>query len=104
MYRSSCLRFLKYLDQKEIKCCASIRPEIIKEFHISDPHSTAEARNAYSVRIRGFLNYLADLGYVPITLQLALTTEKAQKSEIPLFPDAERLPSIYKRVLLEAVP
>lgn len=73
MYRSSCLRFLKFLDKKEIKCCAMISPEIIKEFHISDSHSTAEARNAYSVRIRQFLDYLANLGYVPITLRLALT-------------------------------
>lgn len=95
LYRSSCLRFLKYLDQKEIKCCASIRPEILKEFHISDPHSTAEARNAYSVRIRGFLNYLADLGYVPITLQLALTTEKAQKSEIVEILTDKEITSIY---------
>lgn len=30
-------------------------------------HSTAEARNAYSVRICQFLDYLADLGYVPLT-------------------------------------
>lgn len=95
MYRSSCLRFLKYLDQKEIKCCASIRPEIIKKFHISDPHSTAEARNAYSVRIRGFLNYLADLGYVPITLQLALTTQKAQKTKIVEILTNEEIISIY---------
>ncbi len=95
LYRSSCLRFLKYLDQKEIKCCASIHPEILKEFHISDPHSTAEARNAYSVRIRGFLNYLADLGYVPITLQLALTTGKAQKAEIVEILSDEEVTSIY---------
>ena len=95
MYRSSCLRFLNYLDQKEIKCCASIHPEILKEFHISDPHSTAEARNAYTVRIRGFLNYLADLGYVPITLQLALTTEKAQKAEIVEILSDEEITSIY---------
>lgn len=95
MYRSSCLRFLKYLDQKKIKCCASILPEIIKEFHISDPHSTAEARNAYSVRVRGFLNYLADLGYVPITLQLALTTEKAQRTKIVEILTDEENTSIY---------
>ena len=95
MYRSSCLRFLKYLDQKDIKCCAAISPEIIKEFHISDPHSTAEAKNAYSVRVRGFLNYLADLGYVPITLQLALTTKKAQRTEIVEILTDEEITSIY---------
>ena len=41
MYLHSCVRFLTFLDKKEIKCCDMIRPEIIKEFHISDPHSTS---------------------------------------------------------------
>lgn len=95
MYRSSCMRFLKYLDQKEIKCCASIHPEIIKEFHISDPHSTAEARNAYSSRIRGFLDYLADRGDVPVTLQLALTNEKAPRVDIVEILTDEEITSIY---------
>jgi len=95
MYRSSCLRFLKFLDSHEISCCSMISPEIIKAFHISDPHSTAEARNAYSVRIRQFLDYLADLGYVPITLQLALTTECAQKTEIVETLSEEEVASVY---------
>ena len=95
MYRSSCLRFLKFLDRKEIMCCSMISPEIIKEFHISDPHSTAEARNAYSVRIRGFLGYLADMGYLAVTLQLALTTECAQKTEIVETLTKEEVASVY---------
>jgi integrase len=104
MYRSSCLRFLKFLDKKEIKCGASISPEIIKEFHILDPHSTAEAKNAYSARIRGFLNYLADLGYVPITLQLALTTEKAPKIEIVEILTDEEVTSIYSLITKAGKP
>ncbi|EQB89771.1 integrase [Clostridium punense] len=95
MYHSSCLRFLKFLEDKEIKCCDMINPMIIKEFHASDPHSTAEARNAYSVRIRGFLDYLADLGYVPVTLQMALTTECAQKTEIVDILTDEEITSVY---------
>lgn len=95
MYRSSCLRFLKFLDKEGIKSCAMITPEIIKEFHISDPHSTAESKNAYSVRIRGFLNYLADLGYVPETLHLALTTECAQRTKIIEILTNEEIASIY---------
>ena len=72
-----------------------ISPEIIKEFHISDPHTTAEARNAYSVRIRQFLDYLADMGYVPVTLQLALTTECAQKTEIVETLSEVEIASVY---------
>ena len=96
MYRASCLKFLKFIDKKEIQSCAMISRKIIKEFHISDPHSTAEARNAYSVRIRQFLGYLADLGYVPATLQLALTTECAQKSVIVEILTDEEIASVYK--------
>ena len=95
MYRSSCLRFLKFLDQKKIGCCAEISPEIIKEFHISDPHSTAEARNAYSVRIRRFLDHLSELGYVPATLQMALSTECAEKAEIVETLTEEEVAAIY---------
>lgn len=95
MYRSSCLRFLKFLKEKEIKCCDMINPMIIKEFHDSDPHSTAEARNAYGVRIRGFLDYLADLGYVPVTLQMALASECGQKTEIVDILTDEEIASVY---------
>lgn len=95
MYHSSCLRFLKFLEQKKISCCAGISPEIIKEFHVSDLHSTAEARNAYSVRIRGFLDYLSVLGYVPETLPLALSTECAVKTEIVETLTVEEVDAVY---------
>ena len=96
MYRSSCLRFFKFIDKKGIQSCAMISPKIIKEFHISDPHSTAEARNAYSVRIRQFLGYLADLEYVTATLQMTLATECAQKSVIVEILTDEEITSVYK--------
>ncbi|MBC8343930.1 MAG: tyrosine-type recombinase/integrase [Bacteroidetes bacterium] len=95
MYRSSCLRFLNFLDQEGVKSSEMITPEIIKKFHISDPHSTTEARNAYSVRIRGFLNYLADLGYVAITLHLAMTTKKAPKAKIVETLTDEEITTVY---------
>jgi Site-specific recombinase XerD len=95
MYRSSCLRFLKFLEQKKISRCAGISPEIIKEFHVSDLHSTAEARNAYSIRIRGFLDYLSVLGYVPETLPLALSTECAVKTEIVETLTDEEVDAVY---------
>lgn len=96
MYIHSCVRFLTFLDKKEIKCCDMIHPEIIKEFHISDPHSTSEARNAYSVRIRQFLAYLAELGYVTDTLPLALTTECARKTRVVEILTDEEIASVYR--------
>jgi integrase len=95
MYRSSCLRFLKFLDKKDVKSCNMISPEIIKEFHVSDLHSTPEGRNAYSARIRGFLDYLSDMGYVPGTLKLAITTECAQKAEIIEILTDDEIDSVY---------
>ena len=95
MYRSSCLRFLNFLDKEGVKSSEMITPDIIKKFHISTPHSTSEAKNAYSVRIRGFLKYLADLGYVPTTLHLAMTTEKAQKTKIVETLTDEEISHVY---------
>jgi site-specific recombinase XerD len=95
MYRSSCLRFLKFLDKKNIESCTMISPEIIKEFHVSDLHSTPEGRNAYSARIRGFLDYLSDMGYVPRTLKLAISTECAQKAEIIEILTDDEIDSVY---------
>lgn len=104
MYRSSCLRFLKFLDERSIKCCSMISPEIIKEFHASDPHSTSEGRNAYSVRIRGFLDYLSDMGYVPETLKLAITTECAQKTEIIEILTDDEIDSVYSFRIKASTP
>ena len=95
MYRSSCLRFLKFLDKSSIESCTMINPEIIKKFHVSDLHSTPEGRNAYSARVRGFLDYLSDMGYVPGTLKLAITTECAQKTEIIEILTDDEIDSIY---------
>lgn len=82
MYRSSCLRFLNYITLKGITAWESLKPEIIKEFHFSDLHSTPEGRNAYASKIRGFLDYLADTGFAPSTLQLSLSSTSAARTDI----------------------
>ena len=64
MYRSSITRFCAFLVKEGISSFRQVDAELIKKFNISDPHKTAEGKNAYNVRIRKFLFYLAQNGYV----------------------------------------
>jgi site-specific recombinase XerD len=96
MYRSACLRFLRYLDQVGITAWDMITPEVIKNFHLSDTHTTPEARNAYASKCRGFLEYLAVKGYVTSTLQLALSNESASRIDITRTLDENDISAIYE--------
>ena len=96
MYRSSCLRFLGYLGQVGITAWDMITPEMIKDFHLSDPHTTPEARNAYAAKCRGFLEYLAVKGHIPSTLKLALSNESAARLDIIRTLDEHDISAIYE--------
>ena len=63
MYRSSITRFCFFIVDKGLSSFSEITPGLLKEFNISDIHSTPEGKNAYNVRIRKFLFYLAETGY-----------------------------------------
>ena len=79
MYRSCCLRLLEYLTEIGINSWDTITPENIKGFHRQDPHSTPEAKNAYSSRIKTFLEYLGELGHVHPALFMAVPNECAPR-------------------------
>lgn len=95
MHRSSCLRLLKFLKGKGIDCCDRITPEIVQEFHLQDIHSTTEGKNAYAVRYRMFMDYLADLNMIPATLQLAMPTKIAPKTVIVRTISENEIRDIY---------
>jgi integrase len=95
MNRVSVLRFLGYLSQTGIIDWSQISPGTIKNFHLSDPHSTPEGKNAYSSKIRQFLAYLADHDIVPAYLQLALSGECAPKTSIVKTLEDEDIAAIY---------
>jgi site-specific recombinase XerD len=82
MCRSSCIRFLEYLCSIGIDSWEHVSPEILKEFHRQDFHSTPESKNAYSIKIRQFLEYLGELGQVPPALFLAVPSESARRTRI----------------------
>lgn len=58
MYKSSNLKFCKYLQSLEIESFSSLTPTMIKDFNLQDKHKTPEGKAAYNCRIRNFLIYL----------------------------------------------
>lgn len=60
MYKSSCLRFCHFLSDKGINSFGMVTPLLLNEFNENDLHLTCEGKNAYNVRIRGFLKYLEE--------------------------------------------
>lgn len=95
MNRVSVLRFLGYLSSIGITDWAQVSSEIIKDFHLSDPHSTPEGRNAYAAKIRQFLEYLAEHESVPSYLPLALSRECAPRTNIIKTLGGEDIATIY---------
>lgn len=57
---NSIFRFITYLTNLGINSYESIKPEHIFSFVAKDPHSTEEGKNAYIIRVKGFLIFLKD--------------------------------------------
>ena len=78
----ACTRFLLFLQSKNITDAGTITPIIIKDYHVQATHRTAEGKNAYIRRIRGFFRFLASNELAPKTLEFAFPTEKAHRLSI----------------------
>lgn len=64
MIRSSLCRFCNYLDRIGVKSFQEMNASHIKQFNENDVHKTAAGKNAYNIRIRKFLIFLGDEGYL----------------------------------------
>ena len=64
MDNCSLARFLTYLDHDGCRGFDELSVEKIKGFSLQDSHSTNEGKNAYHVRIRGFLRFLEKRGMI----------------------------------------
>jgi len=66
-----------------------------KDFQAQDNHSTVEGKNAYAIKIRGFLRFLARKRLVPETLELAVSTEMAPHTSIVTTLSDNQIDAIY---------
>lgn len=64
MVRSSIARFCFFLDAEGIRSFGELHASHIKKFHVYDTHKTPQGKNAYNSRIRKFLIYLGERGYL----------------------------------------
>jgi len=95
MIRNSCSRFIVFLDNHGITSETGITPEVIKDFQAQDNHSTVEGKNAYAIKIRGFLRFLAEKKLVLKTLELAVSTEMAPRTSIVTTLSDNQIDAIY---------
>lgn len=95
MIHHACSRFLVFLDHHGVVNAPGITPAVVKAFHLQDAHRTVSGKNAYAVKIRGFLRFLARQGYVPDTLAGALSTEMAPHTTLVRTLSEPQIAAIY---------
>lgn len=95
MDRSSLTRFLTYLDHDGCRGFADVSVERIKGFNLQDRHSTNEGKNAYNVRIRGFLRFLESRALVPKGISNALPSINGIKARPAVTLSNDDLDGIY---------
>lgn len=95
MIRNSCSRFLVFLDRHRVGSEKGMTHELVKALQLQDHHSTVAGKNAYAIKIRGFLRFLARKGMVPETLELALSTEMAPHTSIVTTLSSYQIDAIY---------
>lgn len=82
MCQASGRNFFLYLEDIGIQSCSQITPEIVMAYHNQDKHSTNESKNAYSIKLRQLLRYMAEQKLVPNTLEYAVPTAYAPRRDI----------------------
>lgn len=99
MIRSSICRFCNYLDGIGICSYHEVNVSHIKQFNKDDKHTTASGKNAYNTRIRKFLMYLGEMGYLsnPM-LFIALTHISAPKETIVVILTNEEMSQLYAEI------
>lgn len=96
MCRAAGCNFFQYLDQAGITGPDAITPEVVMAFHNQDVHSTPESKNAYSIKLRQLLRYMADIDLVSPTLPFAVSTSCAPCRNIVDVLSDEMVEKIYE--------
>lgn len=83
MYRSSIVRFCRFLCESGVEDFMQLNADHLKQFNLSDQHETTDGKNAYNVRIRKFILYLADQGLISNrSIAFSLSCVSAPKTRI----------------------
>lgn len=99
MIRSSICRFCSYLDGVGIRSFSEVGVSHIKQFNTNDTHKTPHGKNAYNTRIRKFLIYLGEQGYLdnPM-LFISLTRTSAPKETIVVVLTKEEMDQLNEQL------
>ena len=97
-------RFFSFLGSKGVSEPRGITPELVKEFHNTDEHSTAMGKNAYGIKVRQLLIYMAEKNLVPQNLFLAVSTQCAPCQNIVNVMSEEMEAAVYEYRARAATP
>lgn len=99
MIRSSIVRFCNYLDSVGLCSFMDLTASHIKQFNANDRHKTPYGKNAYNTRIRKFLMYLGENGYIsnPM-LFVALACTSAPREAIIVILNEEEMVELKEQV------
>jgi len=95
MTENACKRFIRFLLDSSVTGLEGITPTLIKSFQLNDEHGTVEGKNAYSIKIRGFIRFLSRAYGAKSSLELAVSTETAPRVAIVTVLTKEQVISIY---------
>lgn len=95
MIDHACSRFLVFLDRHGVVSAQGITRAVLKTFHLQDSHRTVAGKNAYAIKIQGFLRFLARPGYVTETLASARSTEMAPHTAMVTTLSDNQIATIY---------
>ncbi len=99
MIRSSISRFCFFLDAEGLKSFKDLTAYHIKKFHACDEHKTPQGKNAYNIKIRKFLMYLGEHGYLsnPM-LFVALSRQSAPRDSIVVVLTDDEIERLNKQL------
>lgn len=96
MCRASGYRFFNYLKITGVQSSDAITSETIKEFHVKDEHATPESKNAYSIKVRQLLSFMAGEGLISQKLVYAVSSSSAPRRSIVTVLNDEMVAGIYR--------
>ena len=83
IYRSASVRLCAYLVEHGLNSFDELTAVHLNNFNLQDKHSTLESKNAYNVRIRNFLIYLEEEGYIKnLFIHKALSCSFARRERV----------------------